>query len=376
MKQGAKFAALLSAVLLMGGCFSSGGNRPKPAELTPVKSSVDLRQVWRASVGSAKGHLFEPAVVDDAVFAAGRDGIVVRFDNGKVVWRADARQPLSGGVGSDGRLVVVGTLKGEIFAFDGDGKPAWKARVNTEVIGAPVVAGGVVLVRSGDSRIFAFDANDGQRRWIYQRATPSLSLHVQAPITVHQDVVLAGFPGGKLVALNLGNGGALWELPISIPKGATELERMADVTSPAVVSGQEVCAAAYQGRVSCFDLGKGATLWGRDISSYVGIDRDERNVYVTDDKGAVHALDAASGNSVWKQDKLFLRGVGRPLAMGDYIAVTDNKGFVHLLNQRDGSFAARMATDGSAIRAPLQRLDTGVFLAQTEDGGLFAFQTR
>jgi outer membrane protein assembly factor BamB len=47
-----------------------------------------------------------------------RDGTVARFDGGRQVWRISAGQPLSGGVGSDGKLVVVGTPKGEVLAFE------------------------------------------------------------------------------------------------------------------------------------------------------------------------------------------------------------------------------------------------------------------
>jgi hypothetical protein len=73
-----------------------------------------------------------------------------------------------------------------------------------------------------------------------------------------------------------------------------------------------ICAAAFQGRVACFDLGTGNLIWSRDISSAAGVAIDSRYVYVSDDKGAVHALDKASGASLWKQDKLFLRRLTAP----------------------------------------------------------------
>ena len=45
---------------------------------------------------------------------------------------------------------------------------------------------------------------------------------------------------------------------------------------------------------------------------------DHRNVYITDDKNAVVALDKSNGASLWKQDKLAGRGVSAPLAFGRY----------------------------------------------------------
>jgi outer membrane protein assembly factor BamB len=279
--------------------------------------------------------------------------------------------PISGGVGADGRVVAVGTAKGEVLAFDSAGKELWRTRVSSEVLAAPRIADGIVVVRSGDNRVFGLDAADGKRKWVYQRATPSLSLRTNVGVTIAGNAALAGFPGGKLVAIALTNGAALWEATVALPKGATELERVADVTSSPVVSGREVCAAAFQGRVACFDLASGNHLWSRDMSSVSGLDMDGRQLYVTDDKGAVHALDRANGASLWKQDKLFLRQVSRPIALGSHVAVGDYQGVVHLLRREDGAFAARFATDGGGIAADPQRIDGG-FLVQTRNGGLYA----
>ncbi len=349
----------------------SSAPKVRPAELEPISPSATLAVLWQSGVGSAGGYVLTPAVVGSSVYAAAQDGTVARYDSGSQVWRINAGQTVSGGVGADGRLVVVATAKGEVLAFDNTGKVLWKARVTSEVLAAPQVAEGLVLVRSGDNRIFGLDAADGKRKWVYQRSTPALSLRSNVGVTVAGKVALAGFPGGKLVAIALNNGAAMWEATVALPKGATELERVSDVTSAPVVAGREVCAAAYQGRVACFDLASGNHLWSRDMSSAAGIDVDARNIYVTDDKGAVHALDRANGATVWKQDKLFMRQVSRPIALGSHVAVGDFQGVVHLLRRENGAFAARHNTDSSGIAAEPQRIERG-FLMQTRNGGLYA----
>jgi outer membrane protein assembly factor BamB len=57
------------------------------------------------------------------------------------------------------------------------------------------------------------------------------------------------------------------------------------------------------------------------------------------------------------------------------VAVADYQGLVHLLRQEDGAFAARAATDGSAVRAEPVRLGNGM-LVQTANGGLYALDAR
>jgi outer membrane protein assembly factor BamB len=349
----------------------SSARKVKPAELEPISASATLEVLWQSGVGSGGGYVLTPAVVGASVYAAAQDGTIARYDGGGQVWRINAGQPISGGVGADGRLVVVATAKGGVLAFDSSGKALWTARVTSEVLAAPQLAEGLVLVRSGDNRIFGLDASDGKRKWVYQRSTPALSLRSNVGVTVAGKVALAGFPGGKLVAIALNNGAAMWEATVALPKGATELERVSDVTSAPVVAGREVCAAAYQGRVACFDLASGNHLWSRDVSSAAGIDMDTRNLYVTDDKGAVHALDRANGATVWKQDKLFMRQVSRPIALSNHVAVGDYQGVVHLLRRENGAFAARYSTDSSGIAAEPQRVERG-FLMQTRNGGLYA----
>jgi hypothetical protein len=90
--------------------------------------------------------------------------------------------------------------------------------------------------------------------------------------------------------------------------------------------------------------------WSRDIPSKDGILLDNRHLYITDDKGAIHALDKAR-RSVWKQDKLVTRSPSGPQLSGDYLAVVDYQGYVHVLDRNDGSLVGRVATDGSAATA-------------------------
>jgi len=92
---------------------------------------------------------------------------------------------------------------------------------------------------------------------------------------------------------------------------------------------------------------------------------------VSDDRGAVHALDRSSGRSLWKQDRLAHRQLSLPLPLGAEIVVGDLQGYVHVLTRDTGAFAARAATDGSPVRAAPLRLPEG-FLVQTQDGSLFA----
>jgi outer membrane protein assembly factor BamB len=368
-----RLAALLLLALSGCGLFDSPSG-PKPAELPNLDRAQEVRVLWSAYVGGADRFAFSPALVGDAIFAAARDGTVVRLDarNGNERWRASTERRLSGGVGADERTVVVATEEGEVIALDaGDGKLRWRARVSSEVLAAPAVGQELVLVRSVDNRIFAFGEKDGKRRWVYQRAPASLIVRSPTGVTIVGDTAYAGFSGGKLAAIALSNGGVRWESTIALPKGATELERVTDVVGDPVVQGREVCAAAYQGRVACYETSNGRQLWSRELSSLTGVSVDARYAFVSDDRGAVHAMDRTNGRSVWKQDKLSHRQLSMPRSAGAAIAVGDFEGYVHFLSRDSGAFVARHSSGGGAVRAAPVPLATGI-LVQTQSGSLYA----
>lgn len=366
--------AALAALVLAAAACSSGSGGPKPAELTALERGKELRVLWSASVGDGGAFVFTPALAGASLYAASREGAVTRLKaaSGEVEWRVELAVRLSAGAGATARTVVVASDRGDLFALEADtGKPRWRARVSSEVLATPRIAGGLVLARSADNRVYAFGEDDGKRRWVYQRASTPLMVRTPAGIAVDQDSVYAGFPGGKLVALALASGAPRWEATVAVPKGTTELERVTDVVGDPAVLGREVCAAAFQGRIACFDERNGNQLWARDLSTVTGASVDARYAFVADDRGAVHALDRSSGRSVWKQDRLAYRQLTVPLPLGAEIALGDLQGYVHLLARESGAFTARASTDGSPVRAAPLAVPGG-FVVQTQGGTLYA----
>jgi outer membrane protein assembly factor BamB len=309
--------------------FHSG---PKVGALPAFDAKVTPRLNWQASVGGSGGAGFAPAVRADTIYAAAANGTLLAVDSATGVqrWRASSGKPLSAGVGAT------------------TGKSLWEAKVSSEVSGPPRPADSIIVVWSLDGRIFGLSAADGSRKWVYQRSTPPLTVRRFPGGVVNRGGLFTGTPGGKLLAIDVANGTLGWEANVTTPKGATELERLADITSLPVIEERQVCAAAYLGRVACFDAQRGTLTWSRDFGSLGGLTVDSRYLYLTDDKGAVQALDKSTGASVWKQDKLSQRYPSGPVILGDHLAVVDIEGYLHVLDRNDGNLIGRLATDGKA----------------------------
>ena len=359
--------------LALTGCGLFGSSKFKPTPLTPIVERVSVKQDWQTSVGKAGNFTFLPATGGPVVLAASQDGTVVRLDNGKEVWRASAGQKLSSGTASDGRLVVVGTYKGEVLSFDFEtGKPGWTANVKGELVAAPAITEGLVVVRTSDNRVIALDAQDGKQRWNYQRSNPPLAVRSVAPPLPFGPFVLVGMPGGKIFALSLQNGAPAWEGTVSVPRGATELDRVSDVVTVPAVQGPQMCAVAFQGRAACFDMQGGSQMWSREVTSVAGITMDDRRVFIPDEQGVVHAFDRGTGASVWRQDKLKYRNLSAPVALPMGLVVGDAEGFLHVLDRDTGEFISRMNVGGGGVMSILPALGPNTVLLQTRGGSLMA----
>lgn len=372
-------AALLCAGLALAGCDKDKKAEP-PSELVDLKPSLPVQRLWSSGVGGGGEKLrlsLGVAYQDSRVFVAARDGKVEALDgaNGRNQWSFDTKLELSAGPGAGPGLVVVGTNDGDVVALDAaTGKKAWSIKVSSEVLSTPLVTADRVVVRTVDGRLRALQAADGKELWSAEETVPRLTLRGTASPVLSGDTVLCGFDSGKVVAYSLSTGDVLWQATVSSPRGRSELERLSDVDSAVKVSGNDVYAVGFQGRVEMIGLDSGQVWWGREISSYRGLALDDDQVYVSTSDGSVVAMRRRDGTVVWQQDGLKRRGLSAPAVDGGAIVVGDFDGYVHWLDRDSGKFIAREHPGGSRISAPPVAVDGRVYVIDDE-GKVAAFRS-
>ncbi len=378
---------LVFALLALAGCetltelrqdFSDKvfGREPPnpPAALQEFQPSYSAKIDWSANIGKTERYDYTPALDSSAVYASNAAGDIIKLDasTGHQAWRVNVGEPISGGIGIGAGILMVGSKTGNVHAYDAAGKPLWKSKVSSEILSVPHYFDGMVIVRTGDNHIFGLDATDGSRKWVYERATPALSLRSSAGLAVDGGAVYAGFAGGKMVAIRADNGKLLWEATIAQPKGVTEIERIADITSLPVIDGPVVYAVAYQGRVAAVDRRSGKVVWNREISSYTGMNAEDGKVFVSHALGSVYSLDYETGKTFWRQAGLLNRRITAPLPMGSVVAVGDLEGYLHFLTREEGNFAARIKLNGNAVMSLIAGASSKQLIAETRDGGIYA----
>lgn len=195
----------VSFALTLAACAGSKVEVAKPTALTDFNATAYFSERWHAQLGDPGNYQLHPALGKTQVVGASSKGLLTALDraSGKRVWQINTGVVISGGVGGNDGLWVIGTDKGEVRAYDADGKALWSSKVSSEVLSVPQVADGVVVVRSGDGRIVGLSAAEGKRLWTYERITPTLVVRSFASVTIQRGSVYAGFAAGKIVALDL-----------------------------------------------------------------------------------------------------------------------------------------------------------------------------
>jgi outer membrane protein assembly factor BamB len=271
-------------------------------------------------------------------------------------------------VGSGGGLVLVGSIEGKVYAISAaNGSVLWERQMETEVLTAPQSNGKIVVVQTIDDKIYALRSDNGEEIWRHDGDAPILSVRGTSSPLVTDNMVLAGFDSGKLVAFNTANGSLIWETRLALPKGRTELQRMVDIDGDPLLVGDVIYSASYQGRLGAITRGTGRQLWSQESSSHHTPAFVGDKVFVTEADDRIRAFESGSGRGVWMNEDLFLRRLTAPVIFGDSIAVADSFGYLHLLNMEDGRFIGRTKIDRSGIRAPML-VNADLLIVQANSG--------
>ncbi len=375
---------LLVSSLSLAGCSIFGSDdeaADPPTPLGDFEPTIELKRSMSAGLGDGGGALrlaLRPAGDGTRVYAANATGDIYAFDgvSGKKVWQSDVKAALSAGPGvGDGRLVVA-ERNGYVIALDApSGDELWRRDIAAEVLAPPVLGGERVLLRTVDGRLIALDGATGEQLWFVEQPVPRLSQRgISAPV-ISGDKVIAAFDNGRVMAVNLLSGDTEWELPLGIPSGRSDIERMVDADGAMAAVGNDLYITGFRARTAAVAVESGQALWAREMSSYAGLGVDWTNIYLSLDDDRVLALSRANGAQEWSSESFLRRQLTAPVPFGEYVAIGDFEGYVHVLSARTGALAARVRVgDGAIIMRPYVMGST--LYVQSSDGTLHGYQIR
>jgi polyvinyl alcohol dehydrogenase (cytochrome) len=206
----------------------------------------------------------------------------------------------------------------------GDLAPAWDLAGVRGVTGTPAVAGGTVYLGDWTGHLRALDAGTGDEVWAHDLDAN----YVGGAVAVDDDIVVVGTFGGRLVAVDRATGEPAWEAtvdphPLAVVFGSPVLVNDLVVTG---VASFEVFAPGdpptFRGSVVALDAATGEEVWrfwvtaadetegpGVSIWSSPAVDTERGVAYIGTGQAyalpapprsdALLALDLRTGEEVW-----------------------------------------------------------------------------
>lgn len=348
---------------------------------------------------------------------------------GGILWRTPLAGPIRSTAAVVGDLVYVGSAGGSLHALDRlSGEERWRYDAGAAVHGSPAVAGGVVYVTDLESTLHAVDARTGRERWRVETgpvipfpwgfesgdvyvSSPTLARvggrsllffgagdgalravlprsgevvwtletggRIRSTPAVADGVAVVGSADGVVYAADASTGELLWThatLGAELHSGEFGFDRRTVQSSPAIADGR-VYVGARDGFLYALDLATGERLWRADHEvSWVNSSPAAAGgrVFVgTSDGRFVQAVDAETGEEIWRQES---RGIvwTSPLVVGDVVIFAEGGGRIRALDPVTGETRWTIYPPTELWASPV--VADGVLYIGTQRGGMYAFR--
>ena len=281
----------------------------------------------------------------------------------------------SGALQLSNGLVIVGDVSGGLFGLDiHQGSIAWRVELPSALMSRPVPVGDDFVIQTENNQVFRF-TSEGKKVWSYSGPASGLGIQYTPSPLVHRERIYIAMKNGDVVALNADSGSFLWQRQLLLSNEAAVLSELkvpaaAPVSIPSEFSGRRedmLAVPVFQGELFFLSLLDGSTLMSRNISSKSSPLHVGKRLYVAGANGFLMALDAAGGETLWKQ-QLSSGELTGPVLWQQNLWVADEFGMVFRLNL-DGKLLASVELDGRIDLAPVVSSD-GV-LVRNNLGTLF-----
>jgi outer membrane protein assembly factor BamB len=311
-------------------CWPTFGGDPRRTLARPDVALALPRHkpTWTRAMGDLME--YPPTYCDGRIYVNLEHGATVAVDaeSGRLLWKRGARGKTASSPAIAGDRLIVSSHGGTVTAFRRtNGERLWQLESSSAFESSPVAVGGVAFVGGDDGRLFALDVLTGKPRWVYDL-------------------------GGRISS------------------------------SPSVVGGT-VCITTYSGAVACLRQSTGERVWIRYFkrdplryeSFYASASSDGRRLFTASRSGHVLALDAATGDEMWRASTGALV-YGTPAVAEGRVFVADLGRRVRAYRASDGQLLWETDVSGRVLGPTLvvgkyvffSTLESDTYAARVSDG--------
>ncbi len=365
--------------------------------------SAGVRQSWSESAGTGSNKagrvVASPIVYGGKIYALDSEGKVSAFaaSGGSAIWRqsleptpektASAGSSFTtgslfslggsdgggygGGLAADGGRIYAASGYGAVIALDpSSGKRLWEKNLGVPVRSSPTAVSDRVYVIASDGRFFCLAGADGSELWSARGLPQQASLVINTSPAVDNDIVVAPYPSGDVIALKVLDGSPVWSESLSRTRATSQLASLSDAARPAIDNGV-VYAVGHAGRMVATNLKSGERLWSINVpgtqTPWVAGD----TVFVVDTTGQLMAIAKADGKIRWTAKLPGAATWSGPVLAGGSLWLTSNKGQLAGVDPLTGRVTGQQDLGDPTYIAPI--VAGGRMYVLTDDAKLISF---
>jgi outer membrane protein assembly factor BamB len=277
------------------GCYNlpsgeSLADLPLPGQLTTTPQFYDGSWFVGTSRGflmrmDATGVFMTPGFGIDSLFFHGPDS---RY----VMKLLSAATTSSGSAGGATPAAMTQSLKANFRS-----SWTWYATANAEFIGTPQFGGGRVFALTANQSVNAFDLQTGKLAWGV-RLAPDAQLRLDSTSLIwHERGLLVGTSDGNLMSLDPKNGQTIFRHSVMSGSG----DRFSAIAAPVLPLPDGIVVANAESVTQKLSWETRGIDWSYGVGSVVQPKFDDGFVFIAGSDGAVHKLDARTGQLRWRR---------------------------------------------------------------------------
>jgi outer membrane protein assembly factor BamB len=307
--------------------------------------------IWKKNIENQDHANLSLYQFNNNLYAASPNGNIkcLSEKNGEIVWDFEAGRSIIAGLSGDGEdKIFYITEDGYLNSINLKANIEWKTFVG-QTFSVPKYFDSFIIVKNSNNKFFKINSIDGSIIWTYQAPQPPLTYRSWGGITIYDNTIFSGLPGGRLIALNFENGTLVWDVAYSFATGYTEIDRANDTTSMPQFDDNSIYVISSKGNLAKLSLLDGSIIWERKLSSFHGLIVKNKFIYVTHNSGSIYKLNKISNEVIWRNADLQNRAIGKGIIFDEYLIVGDYDGYLHYISTNDGVIKSRIKVSDSII---------------------------
>lgn len=358
-----------------------------------ISAANDFQIAWRANAGAGsdkKSALTAPPVATaDTIYVLDSRQTVHAFDvsTGSKRWSEKLSSGnrrdgigIGGGIAVEGDKLIVSSGFGFVAALDAsNGSEIWRRNMEAPMTGAPTVKDDRVFVSSNNNEVIALELSSGETIWSDQAIAESARVLGSPSAAAVEDIVVAPYSSGEIIAYLAANGRRLWSEALNSPGQFTPISAINDIGGRPVLGGGLVFAASQSGVMAAIDGRTGNRVWQQPIGTIQAPALAGEYLFVMGVEAELAAINAATGQVIWVEQLEKFRNAekkkGRityagPLVASGKIVVASSQGDLIAFDPQTGAEINRLKLGDAVYIEPIAIQDKLIIL--TDDARLIA----